>query len=342
VTATHPPIDPELCAVLQELADELEGTVTPDRIPLLRERPGSVLSDDDLRRGGAIEIAEREIPGPEGAPGLPVLICRPAGRSGQLPGIYHMHGGGMVIGTNRTGLDPVLDWAEQLGAVIVSVQYRLAPEHPHPAPVQDCYAGLAWTAAHPGELGIDPDRLLVGGASAGGGLAAALALLARDRGGPDLAGQLLMCPMLDDRNETPSSHEPSVPGTWDRASNLTGWRALLGAAQGGPGVSPYAAPARAADLSGLPPAFLDVGSAEIFRDEVVDYAVRIWRAGGSAELHVWPGGCHGFDMVVPEAQLSLQARAARVGWLERLLDALADRAGRVRTTGHGVTSEHGQ
>ena len=144
--------------------------------------------------------------------------------------------------------------------------------------------------------------------------------MARDRsGGPALIGQLLACPMLDDRNQTPSSHELDGEGIWDRTSNLTGWQALLGGPCGGPDVSPDAAPARATDRSGLPPAFLDVESVETFRDETVDYAARIWRAGGSAELHVWPGGFHGFDLLAPEAALSRSARAARIDWLRRLL-----------------------
>jgi acetyl esterase/lipase len=226
----------------------------------------------------------------------------------------------MIIGDNRMGVAEPLDWSQALGGLaVVSVEYRLAPDHPHPAPVEDCYAGLRWTAEHAGELGLDPARIIVAGASAGGGLAAALALLARDRGGPALAGQLLMCPMLDDRNDTPSCHQMTGVGVWDRTSNHTSWSALLGEARGGPEVSPYAAPARASDLSGLPPAFIDVGSAETFRDEDVAYAGRIWQAGGRAELHVWPGGFHGFDMLAPRAKLSRDARAARVRWLRRLL-----------------------
>jgi acetyl esterase/lipase len=209
--------------------------------------------------------------------------------------------------------------AEQLGAAVVSVEYRLAPETPHPGPVEDCYAGLAWTAGHAGELGIDPARVIVGGASAGVGLAAAVALLARDRGGPALLGQMLLCPMLDDRNETPSSYQMAGIGIWDREANEVGWTALLGAARGGPDVSPYAAPARATDLSGLPPAFIEVGSAETFRDEDVAYATGIWQAGGQAELHVWPGGFHGFTGMVPDAAISKAATAAQQGWLRRIL-----------------------
>jgi acetyl esterase/lipase len=130
---------------------------------------------------------------------------------------------------------------------------------------------------------------------------------------------MLMCPMLDDRNETPSSHELDREGVWDRGDNLAGWQALLGPAQGGPDVSPYAAPARASDLSGLAPAFVDVGSVETFRDEDVAYATRIWQAGGAAELHVWPGGFHGFDQIAPDATLSRAARSARSAWLRRLV-----------------------
>ena len=132
---------------------------------------------------------------------------------------------------------------------------------------------------------------------------------------------MLLCPMLDDRNETPSSHQMAGLGIWDRGANEVGWTALLGAARGGPDVSPYAAPARATDLSGLPPAFIDVGSAETFRDEDVAYASRIWQAGGDAELHVWPGGFHGFAGMVPDAAISKAAMAAQLAWLRRLLAA---------------------
>ena len=151
----------------------------------------------------------------------------------------------MIMGDNRLGLPGMLEWAKELRATVVSVEYRLAPETPHPGPVEDCYAGLVWTAAHAAELGIDPRRMIVVGGSAGGGLAAAVALLARDTGGPVLAGQMLMCPMLDDRNDTPSSWQMAGLGIWDQASNEVGWTALLGDARGGPDVSPYAAPARA-------------------------------------------------------------------------------------------------
>jgi acetyl esterase/lipase len=319
-TTTHPPFDPELETALSALGDQMPSTITTELIPTLRSGTSALSpTDEQLRRDGAIDVEERTAPGPEGAPEVSLLVCRPAGVPTPAPGIYHTHGGGMILGDNRTGIDPVLDWAQAFGAVVVSVEYRLAPEHPDPAPVEDCYAGLVWTAAHAGELGVDPGRILIAGASAGGGLAAGVALIARDRGGPALIGQMLMCPMLDDRNETPSSHELNGEGIWDRTSNLTGWSALLGDRRGGPAVSPYAAPARATDLSGLPPAFVDVGSVEIFRDEDIAYANRICQAGGQAELHVWPGGFHGFDLIVPRAALSRAARAARNGWVGRLL-----------------------
>ncbi|MBA9001924.1 alpha/beta hydrolase [Thermomonospora cellulosilytica] len=315
-----PPFDPELDAALEALREFISPSMTLDMISAIRTGRAALRpSDDDLRRGGAVEFTERAVPGPEGAPDVSLLVCRPAGTTGLLPAVYFMHGGGMILGDNRSGIEMVLDWVQELGVVAVSVEYRLAPEHPHPAPVEDCYAGLVWTAEHAAELGIDPERIIVAGVSAGGGLAAAVALMARDRGGPELAGQMLVCPMLDDRNETPSSHQMAGLGVWDRTSNETGWSALLGDARGGPDVSPYAAPARAEDLSGLPPAFIDVGSAETFRDEDVAYATRIWQAGGRAELHVWPGGFHGFDQFAPHAALSQEARAARVRWLRRML-----------------------
>ncbi|MFF1545536.1 alpha/beta hydrolase [Streptomyces sp. NPDC058291] len=321
MTSQPPPFDPELAAALELAGDMIRPGLSPQDIEAVR-RPGiELLSLLDLTAGGAFHAEDRTVPGPEGSPEISLLICRPTGPAPKRPRplVYHVHGGGMVLGDRRGGVNVILDWARELDLVVVSVEYRLAPEHPHPAPVEDVYAGLLWTAEHAGELGADPDRIVIAGASSGGGLTAALALLLRDRRGPRPIGQLLMCPMLDDRNDTPSCHQMAGVGVWDRTANETGWTALLGERRGGPDVSPYAAPARAEDLSGLPPAFLDVGSAETFRDEVVAYASRIWQAGGVAELHVWPGGFHGFDGFVPQAALSKSARAARLDWLRRLL-----------------------
>ncbi|WP_322749735.1 MULTISPECIES: alpha/beta hydrolase [unclassified Frankia] len=315
-----PPFDAELAAALEALGAYLPSSVTPEMIPGFREAMGGmVMADEELARGGAFDVQDVAVPGPPGAPDVSLLVCRPAAASAPYAALYYMHGGGMIIGNNRLGVPETLDWAQELGLVVISVEYRLAPEHPHPAPVEDCYAGLLWTAAHAAELGVDPARIVIAGSSAGGGLAAALALLTRDRGGPTLAGQMLLCPMLDDRNDTPSARQMAGRGVWDHTANATGWSALLGADRGGPDVSPYAAPARADDLSGLPPAFVDVGSAETFRDEDVAYATRIWQAGGVAELHVWPGGFHGFDMLAPHAAVSQAAKAAKLLWLRRLL-----------------------
>ncbi|ANS69786.1 esterase/lipase [Streptomyces lincolnensis] len=317
-----PPFDPELAATLELIKEVISPGLTMDDIDVVRQGPGiEMLAELDLTVGGFFEIEDRTVAGPEGAPDISLLIARPAGpeTQGPLPVVYHVHGGGMILGNNRVGVDGPLAWAKELGAVVVSVEYRLAPEQPYPAGIEDVYAGLVWTAEHAKEIGGDPERIVLAGASAGGGLSAALALLTRDRGGPRPIGQLLMCPMLDDRNESVSCHQMAGLGVWDRTANETGWTALLGEARGGPDVPAYAAPARAEDLSGLPPAFLDVGSAETFRDEVVAYASRIWQAGGVAELHVWPGGFHGFDGFAPQAALSQAARTAQLEWLRRLL-----------------------
>jgi len=320
-----PPFDPELAAALDVADARLPSVWTPEVIMAAREAMATMTTPDELLvRDGAFTVEEVTAPGPLDTDGLPrgtvsLLVCRPAGISHTSAILYNIHGGGMILGDSRLGVTEALDWAQELGLVVVSVDYRLAPDHPHPAPVEDCYAGLLWTARHAADLGVHPARVIVCGQSAGGGLAAAVALLARDRGGPALAAQMLLCPMLDDRNDTPSARQMVGLGIWDRNANEAGWTALLGDARGGPDVSLYAAPARAQNLSGLPPAFIDVGSAETFRDEDVAYASRIWQAGGAAELHVWPGGFHGFDLMAPQAAVSQDAKAARLRWLRRQL-----------------------
>lgn len=320
MTVARPPFDPELEAVLALLGEQLPPSITPEMIPLLRQgSPVSVDPDAVLAEVG-VERVDHTIPGYEGG-SIEVSVLRRIGRTGVGPGIFHTHGGGMIIGDRFVGLGQILPWIIEHDAVAVTVEYRLAPEFPDPYPVEDCYAGLVWTADHAAEIGIDPDRLIIAGASAGGGLAAGTALLARDRRGPALAGQVLIYPMLDDRDATVSTAQIDGVGVWDRTSNLTGWTALLGARRGTEDVSIYAAPARATDLSGLPPAFIDCGSVEVFRDEDVQYATALWHAGVQAELHVWPGGFHGFDLMAPHTAIAQAMTAARDAWVGRILGA---------------------
>lgn len=308
------PLDPELevpfgsfRAAFPALTDASLGalrqaTAVLDTGAPLRER-GIVTRDVTIPRGGDDQIIVSVLEHPRRRVGGPV-IC-------------HLHGGGMVFGDRWGGVAPLLDWVERDDAVVVTVDYRPAPEHPDPVPVEDCYAGLLWLSDHVDELGVDRDRIVVAGQSAGGGLAAGIALLARDRGGPRLSGQLLLCPMLDDRDTTTSTHQHDGTGGWDRAANLWAWTALLGSRRATADVSPYAAPARTPDHARLPPAYIECGSAELFRDENVAFATELWKAGGQAELHVWAGAFHGFDVAAPEAAVTRAALDARNSWWTR-------------------------
>jgi acetyl esterase/lipase len=322
VLAAPVPLDAELQVAYDAyMAEEPElARMSREMLPRIRaEVDAAVEALEDLSRGGRFTVSQPSVPGLEGAPEIPLLVCTPAGAPASRPVLYFMHGGGFFCNDHRLGLDQMLETAERFGATLISIGYRLAPEHPYPAQIDDAYAGLLWAADHADELGIDPERIVVTGYSAGAGLGAALALTVRDKGGPRLLGQMLMCPMLDDRNDSASAMQMDGIEFWNRSHNLFGWSSLLGDLQGGADVPQYAAPAHATDLTGLPPAFLDVGSAECLRDEILAYAGRIWQAGGRAELHVWPGGFHAFDREVPEARISKAAVAARHNWLERLL-----------------------
>ncbi|WP_225094741.1 alpha/beta hydrolase [Streptomyces sp. CoH27] len=322
-TREAPPLDPELSEALAALGPAAREPFTPENLAARQARDATARprpTARDLRADGRFEVEELRVPGAPGAPDVTLVSARPAGVAGPLPLLYYMHGGGMIMGNAWSVLPKLLrDWALPLELAVISVEYRLAPRTRYPGPLEDCYAGFVWAAEHATALGIDAGRVIVGGKSAGGGLAAALALLARDRGGPAPIGQLLICPMLDDRNDTRSSHQMAGVDVWDRTSNATAWQALLGDRYGAADLPPYAAPARATDLSRLPPAYIEVGAAETFRDEDVAYADALWQAGGQAELHVWPGACHGFDTFAPEAALSRDARDARTRWLRRIL-----------------------
>lgn len=261
------------------------------------------------------------VDGPVGPVALSVLRRGRGHPDEPLPAVYFIHGGGMMVGDRFTGIEAVLDWVRDLGMVCVTVDYRLAPEHPDPVPVEDCCAGLEWVLRNAHGLGIDPDRVIVCGVSAGGGLAAGTMLLMRDRRGAEVLGQMLVGPMLDDRNDSASARRFAENEFWDRRSNETGWTALLGERSGGTAVSTYAAPGRATELSGLPPTYLDVGSAELFRDEGIAFASSLLTAGVPVELHVWQGGFHEFDAIYPSAALSIACRAARTAWVRRALES---------------------
>ncbi len=263
-----------------------------------------------------VERFDRVVPGD---PEVTVRVHRPRGKSG-LPCIYWIHGGGMIRGSYVSGDAQLQSWAERLNCVAVAVEYRLAPEHPYPAGLDDCYTALRWVHQQAEDLGVDPRRIGVAGYSAGAGLAAALALLARDRGEFPVAFQLLQCPMLDDRSATRSSQWQVPP--WYPATNETAWRAYLG---GRPDQVPaYAAPARATDLRGLPPAFLSIGGADVFLDEDVAYAQALVHADVPTEFHVYQDAPHGFDLFAPASDVGRRALRDIDDWLARTLGRSAN------------------
>jgi acetyl esterase/lipase len=248
---------------------------------------------------------------------LLVRLYRPRRAGPRSAALYWMHGGGMILG--NVSMDDALcaSYATSVGIVVASVEYRLAPEFPDPTPIDDCYRGLAWLFDAAEALGVDPARIAIGGASAGAGLAAGLALMVRDRGDVRPCFQLLRYPMIDDRNETPSSHAITDLRVWNRSANLIAWSAYLDGRAGSSDVSVYAAPSRATDLSGLPPAIVMVGDLDMFLDEDIAYAQALLRAGVPTELHVYPGSFHGSDVMVPHADASQRCRRDELAALSR-------------------------
>jgi acetyl esterase len=247
-----------------------------------------------------ISVEDRVVPGPEGAPAVPVRIYGPSeGTATARPAMLDIHGGGFCSGSIDMEHAIAVRIARELGAVVVVIDYRLAPEHPFPAGVEDCYAALQWMHHEAGSLGIDPARIAVGGQSAGGGLTAAVALMARDRGGPPICFQFLGIPELDHRLDTPSMRAFVDTPLWSRPNAVISWRFYLGENPGD--VSPYASPSVAADLSGLPPAYVTAMEFDPLRDEDVIYALRMMQAGVSVELHTFPGTFHGSAMMTSAA-----------------------------------------
>ncbi|MCU1413091.1 MAG: alpha/beta hydrolase [Microbacteriaceae bacterium] len=242
-------------------------------------------------------IDDVEAPGLDGNPPVKLRIYRPKNLKPGSPGMFWMNGGGFVGGTLEQDDRTNREFARQLGITVVAVRYRVAPEHPSPAALDDAYAGLLWMSRSAKERGIDPTRIAIAGASAGGGLAAALVLRAHDLGEVTVAFQLLVYPMLDDRTVIRTDHDTRGARVWQAQDNRYGWTSYLGVEPGSDGVSPYAAPARRENLSGLPPAWIGVGTLDVFHDEDVEYARRLTEAGVSCELVIVPGAFHGFDVL---------------------------------------------
>ena len=309
--------------------------VAPEARDLVTRFAAPILTADTLDDFRALVLSlypdeqvgeeERLVPRPDGAPDVRVLIYRPAGMAGPLPAVLYIHGGGFVAGRPDMMNGASRELAERLGTVVFAVQHRLAPETPFPGPVDDCYAALDWLFGEAGGLGIDAGRIAIYGQSAGGGLAAATALVARDRGRHRLAAQFLLYPMLDPRTGT--AHAPvDNPATgefmWTRENTRFGWSAMRGEAEPDPARTSHFAPALATELGCLPPTFMAVGSLDLFLEEAAAYALRLSRAGVPIDFRIYPGAVHGFEIITGE--LADQYReafdAAAHRWLRPILE----------------------
>ncbi len=311
-------VDSEL---LPALALSPSFQLTAESLPLVRGMlNGLVLQRQGEASTSSVTFTERFIPGPEGAPDVRILIFAPEEQKGVVSGYLHMHGGGYVMGLPEMFSRQAELVVGEIGCTVIAVDYRLAPETVHPGPVEDCYAALSWFHSNAAVLGVDPSRIAIGGDSAGGGLAAALGLLARDRGELPVCFQMLGYPMVDDRIAAATEPHPYAGEfVWNADNNRFGWESLLGHAPGIGDVSPYAAAARAEDLAGLPPTFIGVGGLDLFLEENIEFARRLLRAGVPTELHVYPGAYHGFDMLSEDTAVSRQYRNDRVQALKRAL-----------------------
>lgn len=313
MATTGPRYDKELQEFLDTHPEVEQQSLVADGIASLRE--GFVSGGSSaLLSGRNLDLTEWSASSRDGTDIAMTTIRKTASPKPQAA-LFHIHSGGMIAGDRYIGMDLMADWVERHDLICATVEYRKAPENPYPTPLEDCFDGLLAFQAT-----LDPNTpLVVAGMSAGGGLSAGVAQMARDIGGPKLAGQLLMCPMLDSRNSSPSSEQFQHIGLWDKQSNDTGWNAYLGARRDSGEIPPYGSPALQTNLTNLPPTFLDVGTLEVFRSEVISYAEALAQADVQVELHMWMGAFHGFDLTHPDAVISHEAMDAREQWLLRLL-----------------------
>ena len=301
-------VDPELRPVLQAWLKQSPPLVwSEEMVPGIRRKSAS----QALPPLAQPAFVRRTIPGAAGAPDVHIVVIGVTAAGTPRPAVLHIHGGGYVVGTAAESIVPLQRLSAAHGCVVVSVDYRLAPETRFPGSLEDNYAALRWLHANAKELGVDGKRIALLGESAGGGHVAALAIAARDRGEVPVAMQLMLYPMLDDRTGS-SRAVPSHLGAfvWDAAANRFGWSSLLGVPAGADSVPSGAVPARVANLRGLPPTFIGVGSIDLFVEEDIAYAQRLIQAAVPTELLIAPGGYHGFDILVPEAKVSKRFKAA--------------------------------
>ncbi|KAI9148791.1 Carboxylesterase NlhH [Paramyrothecium foliicola] len=316
----RPPYDPLLVGDMEKMSQTVPKILD---LTTLRN-PSSVSSDATfLRNLPDIQCTDYEAPGLyDGDEPVKLSVFTeksPASRN--QPAVYFVHGGGQVTGNRFTGVDWPIQHFGDIGIVVISVEYRLSPEHTAPAALNDSYAGLIWTADNAEQLGIDPTRIIVMGGSGGAPIALGCTIKCRGEGKPYPFAQMILTPMLDDRNDTVSAKQYQHDGFWCGASNKMAWDLVLGQeVRGGPDVEPITAPARMTDLEGLPPTFIDAGECEVFRDEAVALASQLWKCGVSTELHIWPGAYHGFDVISQNTPVAQDSIRAKKNWMHRVLN----------------------
>ena len=279
---------------------------------LARFQPKPKLPDD-------VHIEHTLIPTQDAKHTLRLRLYRPANRSVPSPVLLWMHGGGLIMGSPELDDSFIPRFARETGILIVSVDYRLAPAHPFPTPLEDCYTALQWIQANAASLGIDPARIAIGGESAGGGLAASLAQLAHDRGEVQPIFQMLVYPMIDDTSAIRANVPHTEWMTWDQKSNRFGWESYLRQPCGSAQTPPYAVASRRDDLTGLPPAWIGVGTIDLFYEEDMAYAEKLKRCGVDCELLVVPGALHGFDLLAPQLQIVQAFRESQIAALRKYL-----------------------
>lgn len=298
-------VDPQLRPALEQNSslDFNQAGVLED----INRRARSLVGSPDLPKDEAVHVYDVYIPRAGDSEALRLRIYKPVQAEESLPGIYWIHGGGFLFGVPEQDEAQSIRFAKDVGAVVVSVDYRLAPKYPYPAAIDDSYAGLKWFFDNAAALGVDHRRIAVAGASAGGNLCAAVALMARDKGEIRPVFQMPLYPMLDDRMDSPASREVMDMRVWNNVSNVFAWKAYIGDAVGTDKATPYMAPARAENLSGLPPAYICVSTLDPFRDDTIRYAQRLAQAGVPVEFHLYPRAYHAFEAIAKGTAYSERA-----------------------------------